>query len=266
MMGTIQALLIILLVAWMIIDQNGLVIVSYFPVIVGFITGLIMGDITTAMIIAGTFQLMQLGVANLGGSSMPNYGLATIIGAYLAIRTGTGIKTGIAVGLPVGMLAIQLDVLVKIINNFIAHRMAKLNAEHKWRAMLRQPWYGVAFFGLEGAIPAALLVFFGPSAVQAILTWLPKWFTNGLTIAGGLLPVIGVGMLLHYMPTKKFATFLIIGFVLTAYLNLPILAIALIGFACAYYYFNGTMRQANEKKASANSSLAADRQGDNYDE
>lgn len=264
MLHLIQDGLIILLVAWMIIDQNGLVIVSYFPVIVGLITGLIMGDVTTAIVIAGTFQLMQLGVANLGGSSMPNYGLATIIGAFLAIRTGTGIKTGIAVGLPVGMLAIQLDVLVKIINNFFAHRMAKLNAQHKWRAMKRQAWYGVLCFGLEGAVPTALLVFFGPTAVKVILSFLPLWFTNGLTIAGGLLPVVGVGMLLHYMPTKKFATFLIIGFVFTAYLQLPILGVALIGFGCAYYYFNMMMKKTSEPAVATAGPALAD--GDDYDE
>lgn len=264
-MQLLQDCLIILLAAWMCIDQNGLVVVSYFPVIVGFITGLIMGDITTAMYIAGTFELMQLGVANLGGSSMPNYGLATIIGAFLAIRTGTGVKTGIAVGLPVGMLAIQLDVLIKIINQFIQRRMERLNHEHNWKAMLRQPWYGVGLFGLETGIPTAILVFLGPTAVKEILKWLPAWFTNGLTIAGGLLPVVGVAMLLHYMPTKKFFTFLVIGFVLTAYLKVPILGLALIGFACAYYYFNSEMEKADEKQE-VKAAGATNDQGDDYDE
>lgn len=262
-MEAIQDILIVILAAWMCIDQNGLVIVSYFPVIVGFITGLIMGDLTTAMTIAGTFELMQLGVANLGGSSMPNYGLATIIGAFLAIRTGTGIKTGIAVGLPVGMLAIQLDVLIKIINQFIQRRMEKHIAEHNWRAMRRQPWYGVGLFALETGLPTTLLVFWGPTVVKIILNWLPKWFTNGLTIAGGLLPVVGVAMLLHYMPTKKFFTFLIVGFVLTAYLKMQILGIALIGFGCAYYYFNSEMKKADEKVQSVTTN---DNQGDDYDE
>ena len=33
-----------------------------------------MGDLPTAMTIAGTFQLMSLGVAGLGGASVPDYG------------------------------------------------------------------------------------------------------------------------------------------------------------------------------------------------
>lgn len=62
----LQDILIVLLAGYMTIDQNGLVIMSWFPVIVGTITGLIMGDLPTALTIAGTFQLMMLGVAALG--------------------------------------------------------------------------------------------------------------------------------------------------------------------------------------------------------
>ncbi len=41
----------------------------------------------TAMIIGGTLKLMNLGVANIGGSSVPNWGLATVVGIYVACRT-----------------------------------------------------------------------------------------------------------------------------------------------------------------------------------
>ena len=98
----------------MTVDQNGPVVLSWFSVIVGMISGLIMGDMNTGLMIGGTFQLMSLGVAALGGASAPNYGLATIIGTFIAVRTGTGVDAAIAVGLPVGLLAIQLEVVVRI--------------------------------------------------------------------------------------------------------------------------------------------------------
>lgn len=49
----------------MTIDQNGPVVLSWFSVIVGMISGLIMGDMNTGLMIGGTFQLMSLGVAAL---------------------------------------------------------------------------------------------------------------------------------------------------------------------------------------------------------
>ena len=100
-MHIIQDILIILLAGYMTIDQNGPVVMSWFSVIVGTISGLIMGDLNTGLMIGGTFQLMSLGVAALGGASAPNYGLATIIGTFIAVRTGTGIDAAVGVGLPV---------------------------------------------------------------------------------------------------------------------------------------------------------------------
>ena len=48
----------------MTVDQNGPVVLSWFSVIVGMISGLIMGDMNTGLMIGGTFQLMSLGVAH----------------------------------------------------------------------------------------------------------------------------------------------------------------------------------------------------------
>ena len=61
-MHIIQDILIILLAGYMTIDQNGPVVMSWFSVIVGTISGLIMGDLNTGLMIGGTFQLKQLSV------------------------------------------------------------------------------------------------------------------------------------------------------------------------------------------------------------
>lgn len=260
----IQDILIVILAAYMTIDQNGLVIMSWFPVIVGTITGIIMGDLTTALTIAGTFQLMMLGVAALGGASVPNYGLATIVGIFVAVRTGTGIKSAIAVGLPVGLLAIQLEVIARIIVNFLAHRMLTDVKNHDFKKMQHEAWWGPALFSLQTGLPATLIVFFGPDVVKFILHVVPTWVTDGLTVAGGMLPVVGVGMLLRSMPVKKFLSYIIVGFVLAAYLKVGVLGVALIGFAAAYWYFI-----SESKKVTSSATASADTnedEGDDYDE
>lgn len=263
-MHLVQDILIIILAGYMTIDQDGPVIMSWFPVIVGTITGLIMGDLATALQIAGTFQLMMLGVAALGGASAPNYGLATIIGSFVAIRTGTGIKSAIAIGIPVGLLAIQLEVIARIINNFLVHHLETLNQQSEWKKMERRAYLGPTLFFLQTAIPTALIVFSGPTIVNIILKVIPKWVTNGLTVAGGMLPVVGIAMLLHYMPIKKFIPYAIIGFVLAAYMKVPVLGIALIGFAAGYIYF---MKNNKTVTPSANTQNITDEaEGDDYDE
>ena len=101
-MDIIQGILIILLSFWVVLDQQGLVVVTWFPIMVSLFVGLIMGDMETAMVIGGTFQLMSLGVANIGGSSVPNWGLAALVGGYVAIKSTTTIEEAKAVALAVG--------------------------------------------------------------------------------------------------------------------------------------------------------------------
>lgn len=267
-MEIIQGILIIALAFWMVLDQQGFVITTWFPAIIGMIAGLIMGDVATAMVIAGTFQLMALGVANIGGSSVPNYGLATLVGIYVAIRTTNDIENAkaiaLAVGVPVGMLGIQLDVLGKLLNSYVSHAAQRALNEGKFKKMERIFWIGPLIFGLTTAVPTALCVLFGDKIVKVILNVVPIWFTNGLSIAGSMLPVVGIALLLQFMPVKKYLTMLLIGFVVSAYLGLPILGIAILGFAFAYYYFTQKMNTA-PALAEAAAAVTFD-QGDDFDE
>ncbi|WP_141432602.1 PTS sugar transporter subunit IIC [Bacillus sp. 03113] len=267
-MEIIQGILIIALAFWMVLDQQGFVITTWFPSIIGMIAGLIMGDMATAMIIAGTFQLMALGVANIGGSSVPNYGLATLVGVYVAIRTTNDVENAkaiaLAVGVPVGMLGIQLDVLGKLLNSYVSHAAQKALNEGKFKKMERIFWIGPLIFGLTTAIPAALCVLFGDKIVKVILDIVPKWFTDGLSIAGSMLPVVGIALLLQFMPVKKYLTMLLIGFVVSAYLGLPILGIAILGFAFAYYYFTQNMNRTPAAAGAADVDTFGE--GDDFDE
>ena len=44
-------------------------------------------------------------------------------------------------------------------------------------------------------------------------------------------------MLLHFMPAKKYFNYILIGFVLSAYMGVPILGTALLGVALAYKFY-----------------------------
>lgn len=133
----------------------------------------------------------------------------------------------------------------------------------KFAKMNRIFWIGPVIFGLSTAIPTALCVIFGDKIVNVILNSVPEWFTNGLSIAGSILPVVGIAILLQVMPTKKYLSMLIVGFIFAAYLNLPILGISLAGFAIAYYYF--TMNK-NVSTVVSSTVAGAEEFGDDFDE
>lgn len=117
-------------------------------------------------------------------------------------------------------------------------------------------------FALSTGLPTALCVLFGDAIVNVILKSVPVWFTNGLSIAGNMLPVVGIALLLQVMPAKKYLSMLMIGFVFSAYLNVPMLGVSIIGLAIAYYFFTTQVNKAPAAVAEG----AAIEEGDDWDE
>ncbi|MFR5841769.1 MAG: PTS sugar transporter subunit IIC [Blautia massiliensis (ex Durand et al. 2017)] len=62
---------------------------------------------------------------------------------------------------------------------------------------------------------------------------MPDVVMNGLTVCGGLLPAVGMAMLMKMLWDNKICMFYFLGFVLAAYLKLPLIALAVIGVIIA---------------------------------
>ena len=234
----LQVVLLTLLAFIKHVDYYGIpmIFVNY-AVFWGLITGVVMGDWQTGLVIGGTIQLMQLGVAGFGGSSIPDYGTMAIL----------------AIALPVGMLGIQLDVIAKILNGFVVEKSQKLCNEGKFKQMNAILWVCPALFGLCAALPVFVSVTLGQPAVNWLLEVMPQWFLSGLTLAGKMLPAVGIAMLLRYMPTAKYFQYLLAGFFLSAFLNVPIIGAAIVGVALAIAFY-----QRAEKDAELTAHASAD--------
>lgn len=228
------------------VDYHTTQVVIFNCVFWGWVAGLIMGDPVTGLAVGGTLQLMSLGVVAIGGSSAPDYPLATIIATTLAISTGKGISAGLAVGIAVGMLAVQFDIMAKIINGVIARKAKEYCDKYEFGKMNRIIHVSLLLMGIVSAVPTLIAITAGEAAVNLILDAMPAWFTTGLSIAGGLLPAVGLAMLLTYMPTNKFIGYLLFGFVMSAYLKVPVLGVAIAGIGFAINYYS---RRVKEERA-----------------
>ena len=251
-LSVIQIVLLTLLAYFKTIEWYTTQITAFNTVIYGFLAGLILGDVQTGLAAGATLQLMSLGVVAVGGSSMPDYPVAAIITTTIAVSTGQGIAAGMALGLPVGMLGVQFDVIWKICNGAINRKAIQFAEEMKFNKMLKMTLISTFTAGITSAIPVFISITLGIDMVKVILEFLPEWFTTGLQIAGGLLPAVGITMLLLYMPVKKFWSYLLVGFVLSAYLKLPILGIALLGTACAFEFYKRKIESSSNTITNTN--------------
>ena len=72
-------LILILYTAVGVLDQISIQIGFYTPLFAATITGLLLGDMNTGLIVGATLQLMTLGVATYGGATVPDYLSGAII-------------------------------------------------------------------------------------------------------------------------------------------------------------------------------------------
>lgn len=227
-----QIILLTALAFWMILDQLTLVTINS-PLLIGMISGIIMGDIKTGLVVGSTLQLMVLGVSTYGGASMPDFMTGAIVGTVYAVLTNKGTQFAIDLAVPVGLLMVQLDVLARFFNTIFQHKMDQAIKNNNTKVASRNAYLGFLAWGLSRAIPVFILLVIGNDVVKTILRVVPVWLTNGLKVSGGILPVVGIAILLRYLPTKKFISYLIIGFLAAAYLKMPMLGVALLGAALA---------------------------------
>lgn len=216
------------------VERYGTQVLNYNCVLYAWIVGLILGDGMMGLTIGASVQLMSLGVAAIAGSSVPDWPLGAMVGTAVTIMTGQDMGVGLAVGIAVGTLGVQLDVVAKLLNSFMMRKQMAYARAGEYAKMKRVTYLGPLFFGLTDAIPMFVVLLFGEAVVNGIVAAMPAWFTQGLSIAGGILPVIGMAALLTYMPAKQYFSFLAVGFVLSAYLGLSIMPIAILGGAAAY--------------------------------
>ena len=255
-----QVLLVCLFIFFMsLIGWSAQLFIYGATVLYGFVVGLIMGDVTTGLMVGGTMCLMSLGVGGYGGSSVPDYYLGTAVGTLFAIATNGGIEAGLAVGIPVATLGTQFDILSKMGGSFFVHKQMDASDKGNWKGMTFWVWGWIIMRSLLYTLPVLLVMTVGADLISNLILAIPDWLMNGFTVAAGMLPALGFAILMKYLPIKKYGIFLIFGFVLSAYASLPMLAIAALAFVVAFLLF----RYLEDKNQMA---MATVMTGDNEDE
>lgn len=247
------------------------------PIGAGFIVGLIMGNIPVGLFIGASMQLMILGVGTFGGASRIDATIGTVLATAFSISIhGMSPQVAISsIAVPVATIMIQLDILARFTNTYFAHRIDHDIETFNYKGIECNYLLGALPWALSRAIPVFLALAFGRGLVQAIANALNgswAWLGNGLSLAGATLPAVGFAILLRYLPVKKHVAYLILGFTITTLFSvifsnvqslgtgiaaiskgfsvkfngMPMLAIALLGFALSIMHYKGSVNEDKE--------------------
>src|SRR5699024_5852661 len=110
----------------------------------------------------------------------------------------------------------------------VMHKADQYALDANYRGIERINYLGIGMHFVFNAAIAFLPIYFGAEKASAAVETAPQWIIDGFAIAGGIMPAIGFAMLLRIMMKTEYIMFFIVGFILAAYLDLPILGISLI--------------------------------------
>lgn len=204
------------------------------PIVIGPLVGLFLGDIKTGVLVGASLEAVFMGVVNIGGASAAEPGIATAVGTAFAIMLGKGTEVALTLALPIGILGLQIKTFLYIfLVGMFAKTFDQLAQEGKQKQIT------ALHFGLWAInwalyfLVAFLGILFGSDAVSRLLEMIPDVVMNGLSVCGGLLPAVGMAMLMKMLWNQKICVFFFLGFIAIAYLKLPLVALAGVGIIIA---------------------------------
>lgn len=210
--------------------------------------GLILGDVKTALLCGGTIAPLFLGYAAVGAIVSTDKGAAGLIPTAAVICYGMDINVALALSVPVGLLFSQMHILKRTIGSWYIRRAEHI-IEHGCdgkklflNGVLLPSLVKVALFW----VPMTLICYFALQTFSAFMDQIPAWLQSGLAAVGGVLPALGMGLLLNGMGEKRLLPFFFAGYFLAKYTGLDNIALLMIALFIAWMYTNSIEREAPE--------------------
>lgn len=216
------------------------------PIMVGFIVGLIMGDLKTGIIVGATLELAFLGATSIGAVIPPDAMTGSLLGVAFVINAGVSAENALVLALPIASLALIFkNFYYGYVVSFFQRRADRYAEDGNYKGIERVHWMAGMGLGAMMGILVTISYAAGSDAMSAVLNAIPGFVQTGFNVAIGLLPAIGFSMLARTMLSKSNVHIFLCGFALVAYSQLPILGVAIFGVVLAVILVQAEKEKTN---------------------
>ncbi len=233
-MSVFQALLVAV-VTWLMVGFEAWLAYPIIntPLVLCPVVGLIMGDLHTGVVAGATLQLIFLGVMQIGGTLPADATLGSVFGTAMAIALGQSVEVAMSLAIPVAMVGSMFTFLGYVVRGLFNPWVERFCKEGNMTALERLH-LALAFLP---ELPKCLVLFaalaFGSGLAEQIVSMFPAVVTDGLDYATGLMPAVGIALLLKMMWSNKMAVYFTLGVVLVSFFKIPMLGVAIVGVILA---------------------------------
>ncbi|MFD3155965.1 PTS mannose/fructose/sorbose/N-acetylgalactosamine transporter subunit IIC [Haloimpatiens sp. FM7330] len=221
------------------------------PIVSGLLIGLILGDVTTGVIVGVAVQVVYIALVTPGGQMPQDLNAAAYIGVSLgvmAVKGGATVESAVAIATAVGAVGTIFFNFMMLINSYWNHKAVDCVDKGDLKGLKFNHYVGPQLTNfLLRVIPTFVVVYYGSSIATNIINFFPvtSFTMRMLTALGGMLPAVGVAILLRQVTKKDFELiYFLFGFVLIASLKINMISLAIIGAFFAFLNFRYTAKPA----------------------
>ena len=211
----------------------------YRPLVAGFFVGLILGDPAQGTLIGAAINVPYLGFISAGGTLPADASFAGWVGTTVALAGHLDPTKAIPIAFGLGLLGTIIFYGRMSVDSVFAHWADARAEKADIGGVALMNWLpGQAFLFVASVVPVFLFALNGPSYVQDALNRLPLWTVNGLIIAGGILPALGIALNMRFIFRGSAIPYFFIGFIVWTATrgSLSLVVIAALGLALAYLH------------------------------
>lgn len=206
------------------------------PLVACTLVGLVLGDVTTGIILGGTLEMMALGWMNVGLAMAPDTAIASVISTILVITAHQGIGEGIAIAVPLAAAGQALTIFVRTITVFFVHKADSYAEQGNFRGIEIMHILSLCLQALRVMIPTFIISLISADAVSSFLNGIPDVITGGLQIGGGIIVVVGYAMVINMMDVPYLKPFFYMGFLFAAFTNFNLVGFGGLGLCLALLF------------------------------
>ena len=212
-------------------------------------TGIILGDVPTAMKVAAVVQPLYMAFMGAGGTVAVDQAAAGLVAAAVVITSkgSVPVEQATVVAVPVALLAAQLHTIRRITAAAWVHMADRYAENLNFRGIYMAGlvytnlWKIVIFW-----LPMSLAMYFGAASVATLMENLPEWLTRGLTVVSKLMPALGFAMTINVIGRKDLLPYFFAGFFFVAYTGTATMPTAMVALFLAFLHM--TIQNVNKKE------------------
>ena len=240
---------------WLFGMSGGFYIVGR-PLVAGLLVGLAFGDVHAGVLCGLAVQAVFIANLSTGGATNSEITYAAYGGIGLALATtkdpAVAVTLSVLLGQTFGLIFYNTRMALYSFWNNKAQHAAETNNTRG--IVLNHLFYPQVTTFLLRAVPVFLAIYFGSGLVEWLLANVPEVITKIISVLGGVLPALGIAMLMNIVIKSKIQLiFFFAGFVLLAFAGLSMIALVFISALVAYLYFIASNKSATTPIKETNS-------------